>query len=111
MTSFGEKLRSSRKAKGLSQSEVARQLNTNHSIIGKYERDDVKPTIDVVKKLAQVLDTTISFLMGETENPDLFKDPAMFKRMADIENLPQREKESILLTVDNFIKATKLDRL
>jgi hypothetical protein len=27
----------------------------------------------------------------------------MFKRMAEIENLPQRDKECLLLTVDNFI--------
>jgi hypothetical protein len=49
--------------------------------------------------------------MGETESQNVFKDPVMFKRMAEIENLPQRDKECLLLTVDNFIKATKLNML
>jgi transcriptional regulator with XRE-family HTH domain len=34
--------------------------------VGKYERDEVKPTIDVVKKLTEVLDTTVGYLLGET---------------------------------------------
>ena len=100
-----------RKAKKLSQSELARILSTNHSVIGKYERDEVKPTVDVIKKLADVLDTTISYLMGETDNQNIFKDPAMFKRMADIESLPEKDRECLLLTVDNFIIATKLNAI
>ena len=111
MDTFGRKLRDAREAKKFSQAELARQIDSHHSIIGKYERDEVKPTVDVIKKLAQVLSTTISFLMGETENQNIFKDPAMLKRMADIESLPQKDKECLLLTVDNFIRATKLNML
>lgn len=111
MDSFGKKLREAREAKGFSQAELARQIKSHHSIVGKYERDEVKPTIDVVKKLAQVLGTTASFLMGETEFQDVFKDPIMFKRIADIEQLPTKDRECLLLTVDNFIKATKLNML
>lgn len=111
MDSFGKKLRDAREVKGFSQAELARQISSHHSIIGKYERDEVKPTVDVIKKLADVLDTTISFLMGETENQDVFKDPVMFKRMADIESLPEKDKECLLLTVDNFIRATKMNML
>jgi transcriptional regulator with XRE-family HTH domain len=61
MSSFGKKLRECRDAKGLSQSELAKILNANHSVIGKYERDEVKPYIDVVKNLAEELDTTVGF--------------------------------------------------
>jgi transcriptional regulator with XRE-family HTH domain len=111
MDSFGKKLREAREAKGFSQAELARQIQSHHSIVGKYERDEVKPTIDVVKKLANVLGTTVSFLMGETEHQNVLKDPVMFKRMADIEQLPAKDRECLLLTVDNFIKATKLNML
>ena len=81
MSSFGKKLRACREAKKISQSELARLLNTNHSIIGKYERDEVKPTIDVVKKLAEGLDTTVGYLLGETQDVNILKDPAMLKRL------------------------------
>ena len=108
IVSFGKKLRECREAKGLSQSEFARQINAHHSIIGRYERDEVKPTIDVVKKLAEVLDTTVGYLLGETEDRNLLKDPAILKRLNDIEKLPEEDKKGILYAIDNLLRAAKL---
>jgi len=104
---FGKKLRECREAKGFSQSDVAKLLNTNHSIIGKYERDEVKPTIDVVKKLADHLDTTVGFLLGETQDMNMLKDPMMLKRLNDIINLPDKDRECILYTIDNLLASAK----
>lgn len=95
----------------MSQDEVGRSVGIHGAVIGRYERDEMIPSIDAAKELAKILDTTISFLMGETENQNVFKDPVMFKRMAEIEALPTKDKECLLLTVDNFIKATKLNML
>jgi transcriptional regulator with XRE-family HTH domain len=108
---FGKKLAECRKAKGLSQKELARLLNTSHSVIGKYEREEMTPSIEVAVKLANLLDTTIAYLLGENKDSNLMKDPAMFRRIAEIEKLPERDRECLLLTVDNFIKATKLNLL
>lgn len=107
MGSFGKKLAECRKAKKLSQSELARLLDTNHSIIGKYERDEVKPSVDVVKKLADTLDTTVAFLLGETEDMGLLKDPDMLKRLNDINNLPQKDREGILFALDGLLRDAK----
>ncbi|MCK9292230.1 MAG: helix-turn-helix transcriptional regulator [Arcobacteraceae bacterium] len=109
--SFGKKLTECRKAKGLSQAKLAKQLGVHHTIIGRYERDEVKPTIDIVKKIAAELDTTVGYLLGETDKQNVLKDPKMLKRIQDIENLPTKDRESLLLTIDNFIKATKLGLL
>jgi len=104
MNSFGKKLREAREAKGISQSALAKLLNTNHSIIGKYERDEVKPTVDVVRRLADNLDTTVGFLLGESEDMNLLKDPSMLKRLNEINELPSKEKEALLLNVDAFLR-------
>lgn len=106
--SFGKKLRESREAKEFSQSELAKRLNTNHSIIGKYERDEVKPTIDVVKKLAEVLETTAGYLLGESEDRELLKDPTMLKRLNDIAKFPEKDKNCILYALDAMINSVKL---
>lgn len=111
MDSFGKKLRECREAKDLSQNELANLIEAHHSIIGKYERDEVKPSIDVVKKMAQVLNTTVGYLLGESKEQNVLKDPKMVKRITDIENLPAKEKECLLLTIDNFIKASKMNAL
>jgi hypothetical protein len=47
-------------------------------------------------------------IIGENEQADLFKDPAMLKRFQDIATLPEKEKECLLTTVDLFIKASKI---
>jgi len=108
MQSFGKKLRECRDAKNLSQSALAKLLNTNHSIIGKYERDEVKPTIDVVKKLAEALDTNVGYLLGETDNLNVLKDSSMLKRLNDIASFSNKEQEHILFALDAMITKIKL---
>jgi transcriptional regulator with XRE-family HTH domain len=107
MSSFGKKIRESREEKNFSQAELARQISSHHSIIGKYERDEVKPTIDVVKKLAEVLDTTVGYLLGESEDRELLKDPSMLKRLNDIAKFPAYDKECILYALDAMINNVK----
>lgn len=96
MDSFGKKLRECREVKGLSQSELARQLGTDHSIIGKYERDEVKPTIDVVKKISITLGTTVGYLLGETQEINLFKNPDLLKRFNNINGLEEKRRNAFI---------------
>jgi hypothetical protein len=58
---------------------------------------------------ANILDTTVGYLLGETEDSDLFKDKKMLQRLQDITKLPEQERNSILLTLDHFIKASKFN--
>jgi transcriptional regulator with XRE-family HTH domain len=104
MDTFGKRLRECRKAKDLSQNELAKMLHTNHSVIGKYERDEVSPSIDVVKKISKFLSTTIAYLMGESENDDLFKNPEMLNRLKEINNLPENDKYCILYNIDAVLR-------
>ena len=109
MSSFGKKVSDCRKAKNLSQKELAEIFHTSHTTIGKYERDEMIPSIEAAKKLADILDTTVGYLLGETEEADLFKDKKMLQRLQDIAKLPEREKDSLLVTIDHFIKASKFN--
>ena len=108
MDTFGKKLRECREAKEISQAELARQIGAHHSIIGRYERDEVKPTIDVVKKMTKILDTTVGYLLGESSSNQVLKDPAMLKRLNDINSFPEEERKYILYALDALIKNAKL---
>ena len=107
MNTFGKRLRTCREAKSLSQQDVAAKLKTSYTVIGKYERDEMIPSVEVAKKLSKLLDTTVGYLLGETEEVNLLKDPAMLKRLNEINSLPDEEKKSILLTVDAFLRDAK----
>jgi transcriptional regulator with XRE-family HTH domain len=108
MATFGKKLKESREDKNFSQNELAKAIGVHHSIIGKYERDEVKPTIDVVKNLAAALDTTVGYLLGESKKHEVLKDTAMLKRLNDIASFPDEDKKHILYTLDALIKSVKL---
>ncbi|TPV31046.1 helix-turn-helix transcriptional regulator [Paucihalobacter ruber] len=107
MQSFGKKLREQREVKKISQNKLAKLIEAHHSAIGKYERDEVRPSIDVVVKIADVLDTTVGYLLGETNDADAFQDPIMLKRLNDINELPQKERDALLLTIDAFLRDFK----
>lgn len=108
MNTFGKRLRTCREAKNLSQQDVAAKLKTSYTVIGKYERDEMIPSVEVAKKLAKLLDTTVGYLLGETEEVNILKDPSMLKRLNEINSLPDEEKKSIFLTVDAFLRDAKV---
>ena len=81
------------------------------SVISRYERDEMAPSIETAKKLATLLNTTVGYLLGENENAEVFKNPDMLRRFKDIISFPKEKQEHILFAIDSMIKATKLERL
>ena len=45
--------------------EPGRQPDISHSIIGKYERGEPVPSIEVAKKIADALGVSLDYLVGE----------------------------------------------
>ena len=107
MLSFGKKIAALRKEKKLSQTELAKLFNTSISVISRYERDEINPSIEAAKKLAVLLDTSVGYLLGETEEDDLLKDPAMIQRLKDINNFSDQEKQQVFFTLDAVIREIK----
>lgn len=111
MSTFGKKLRECREGKGLSQKELAKLLNTSYSVIGKYERDEMQPSIEAAKKIAKLVDTTVGYLLSESEQENVLKDPDMLKRLTEIEKMEDTDKGHILSVIDGFIKSIKLKNI
>lgn len=108
MISFGKKLREARETKGYSQKELATKIGSVHTVIGRYERDEMKPSIDVVKRLAEELETTVGYLLGEAKEAQLLKDPAMLKRFQEINELDESDKECVFTFLDAFLAKHKM---
>lgn len=51
-----------REQKGLTQTELAKQLNINRLNYNKYELEDVEPKIEVLCKIADFYGVTLDFL-------------------------------------------------
>ena len=57
--------------------------------------------------MASALDTTVGYLLGETEDDALFKDPAMLKRLKELSKLPEYDKSRILYALDGLLQNVK----
>ncbi|KPC75514.1 helix-turn-helix domain-containing protein [Laceyella sacchari] len=74
---FNERLIALRKAKKLSQYELADQLNFTRGQIANYEQGKRKPDIDTLKKIATFFNVSLDYLTGgdhiptHENNPDL----------------------------------------
>ncbi|MGN1404883.1 MAG: helix-turn-helix domain-containing protein [Erysipelotrichaceae bacterium] len=62
---LSENIKSLRKAKGLSQEELAVKLNVVRQTVSKWETGLSVPDCDMLIKLSEELDTSVSILLGE----------------------------------------------
>ena len=63
---LNENIRNLRKAKGLSQEELAMKLNVVRQTVSKWEKGLSVPDSSLLVSLAEELDTSVSTLLGET---------------------------------------------
>lgn len=61
----------------------------------------------VAKNIAEILNTTVGYLLGETEGAQLFKYPAMVPRLKELNNLPEANRQHIVYTLDRLFQNVK----
>ncbi len=105
MVSIGERITQLRKQKSWSQDELAKRIESSRVMIGKYERSDNSPSIEVIIKLAKSFDVSVDFLLGEGQNATFDKE--MVKRLDQVESLPDQEKKRIFDYMDLIIRDYK----
>lgn len=105
MLNIGERITQLRKQQNLSQDELAKKAGVSRTIIGNYERNTNRPSIEVLIKLAKVFNVSVDFLIGEGELAALDKD--LLKRIEDIEKLDEDTKKHLFFLIDNVIQNYK----
>ena len=102
--SFGENVAIARKRKGFSQDELAKKVGTIAVTIGRYERDEMKPSIDIATKMANALDVSLDYLVGDT---DELLDKSLVQKVVDIQKLPEDQKNIVTALLDAFLRDFK----
>jgi transcriptional regulator with XRE-family HTH domain len=101
---FGKKLLELRKEKGLNREALAKMIGTSGAIIGKYERNERTPSVEIAKNIAQALDVSLDFMVGNTE---LILDPAILQKIQEIQQLPDVDRNHLLYLMDNILQNVK----
>lgn len=99
---FGERITVERKQLKWSQDDLAKKVGTSAPIIGRYERNEIKPSIKIAKKIADELSVTVDYLLGGSDKMVL--DKKLMKRIEDIKALPEKEKEKLFDYIDLVIR-------
>ena len=88
-----------------SQEELAKKIGTSAPIVGRYERNEIKPSIETAKNIADALGVTVDYLVGSSDKMVL--DRKMVKRLEEIENLPEEDKDRIYYFIDVVLRDAK----
>lgn len=66
---LGERLEKLLKERNMTQERFAELLGVNPAMISYYKTGKRKPSVEMLVKMAQILGVTISYLIGETNDP------------------------------------------
>lgn len=92
---FSERLKKLRKDTGLTQVDVASKLGISQQAYASWERGIKKPTQENLVKLSKILNVSVDYLLGNTENKqtsDVLENIELLFRM-NSKGLTEEEKE------------------
>lgn len=105
--SFGHRLLEAGKKKNLSQEDLALMLKTKGPAIGRYERDEMRPSIEIVAKMADILDMSLDYLVGKSESE---VDKKTLNRFMELQQLPDDMKDEFFYFIDMSIRDYKANK-
>ena len=102
MLNIGDKITELRKKKSWSQSDLAKAIDASRDIIGKYERNENLPSIEMALKIAKAFDVPVDYLLGEGTHAQYDKETV--KRIEAIEDLDSNTKTVVFNVIDTYLR-------
>jgi transcriptional regulator with XRE-family HTH domain len=102
----GERLRTLRIERGLTQVQLAEMVGTHQTALSQVEVGRRGVSLDQILKLARALKVTPDQILGETPPPNGTRPQSgrLLKRIERIEALPQAKQRALLQMIDAFIE-------
>jgi transcriptional regulator with XRE-family HTH domain len=103
---IGHKIAELRKEKGISRDELGKLVGTSGAVIGRYERDEITPSVEIASKMAEALEVSLDYLVGSSSV--IIKDKKMAYRLELLEKIRKEDRETILRVMDAYLKDAQL---
>lgn len=111
---LGEKIKTLRTNRGLTQTELAKKINIHYTHIGKYENDLQNPSTDTIKKIADYFSVSVDYLLGDENKGEIkvsFEDEELLKQFKAIEYMPENDKNVIKELINAFLVKNQIKQL
>ena len=103
---IGNRITDLRKENGLSREALGKKVGTSGAVIGRYEREEITPSVEIAKKIADALEVSLDYLTGGTST--VLRDKQMLYRLELLEKISKKEKETILHVMDSLLQTAQL---
>lgn len=100
---MNNRLRELRKEKGLTQMELAKQLNVSDRSVGFYETGERDPDTDTLRKLSDFFDVSIDYLLCRSDIRKTEKVETKAYHNLDVAGLP----DEAIKQVEDYIEFVK----
>jgi transcriptional regulator with XRE-family HTH domain len=105
---LGEKIKRLRKAKGLSQQEMANILGVHSKHISRYENNSSNPSLDVLLKLRDLFRVSLDYLVTDEDSQDFYyKDKELEKYFEAVDKLNEEDKHVIKKVIESILIKNK----
>ena len=105
-TAFGKRLFALRKARGLTQVQLAEALGTTQRVISYYETEAELPPASALIPLAQVLEVSTDELLGlepaRTAGREHPQQQRLWKRFQKMEALPTKDQRAVIRLINSL---------
>ena len=105
MAKTTSRLKAFREAAGLSQRELARQIDQDQSNIRYWEQSGNLPRSDVLLPMAKALGVTVEELLGESRPKRVVSPGGRSRQLFEaVSKMPRRQQEKILDILEPFVR-------
>jgi len=110
---LGERIKELRKEAGWSQGELAEKVGTDARQVSRYENGRITPSLDVLVRIAEVLNVSIDHLVveGVARRPLHAPDHGLGERLVAIGELDEGDRTSLLNVIDALITKSRVRAL
>jgi transcriptional regulator with XRE-family HTH domain len=110
---FGKRLVSLRKARGLTQVQLAEALGTTQRVISYYETDAELPPSTAIIPLARVLGVSTDELLGlrpaQTNGNNSPQKQRLWKRFQKMEVLPTKDQRAVIRLINSLAGSSQAE--
>ena len=103
LAAFGDNVTRARKARSLSRAELADKIGSSAPVVGRYERAEMTPSVEIAAKLADALGVSLDYLTGRTSAAATADDEAL-RRLEAIAQLPTERRRELFNVVDAYLR-------